>query len=147
MHLSSPASVEISRPAQHGGPLKVSGASWSADLDALFTSEQLHPGDLKAAVETYLTTGFQTRLAAHLPSLAEVAGLMDAAFPPLQKKGAVKKAGSSVKKKKSPDTPIGKIEAGDGISETAKTNSTVVKGWSLEWWICNIFNEISISLF
>lgn len=56
-------------------------------LDDLFASEEIHPGDLKNAVEELLETHIKSRLIEHLPDAKELSKLIDEAFPLPAKKG------------------------------------------------------------
>lgn len=80
----------IRRPAQHGGPIELP-ASLSKDqlaskLEDLFVRQDLHSGDLKAALEQQLTQGLLARLTTSFPSLERLGKLLDAAYPVAGKK-------------------------------------------------------------
>lgn len=67
-------------------------------LDDIFASEDLHPGDLKAALEEFIETHLRSRLARNLPDVKTLNALIDEAFPVPNKKGK-KQANQSPKVK------------------------------------------------
>ncbi|VDL97135.1 unnamed protein product [Schistocephalus solidus] len=125
----------IPRPAQHGGAVTIEAdVNRRQQLESLFAEGTLHPGDLKGLVEVALSgagiggrPSLASRLAEHLPNASEVAGLLDAAFPPLT--GAGKKAvrnaahtaaSSDVQTSKKTK---GKQEQGSGTTESKRKSA------------------------
>nr|CDS25235.1 tyrosyl tRNA synthetase [Hymenolepis microstoma] len=85
--------IVIPRPSKHGGPISVKLEECELDkdgkcrLDDIFASEDLHPGDLKAALEEFIENHLRSRLAKHLPDAKTLNALIDEAFPIPSKKG------------------------------------------------------------
>ncbi|VDL61068.1 unnamed protein product [Hymenolepis diminuta] len=96
--------IVLPRLPKHGGPISVKLEECELDedgkcrLDDIFASEDLHPGDLKAALEEFIETHLRSRLARNLPDVKTLNALIDEAFPVPNKKGK-KQANQSPKAK------------------------------------------------